>query len=693
MSQARQPGLRWRPDASSLSREKVDTLFLIITCALIMAPHGGHLPGWITQVSAGLLAWRCWITFRGERLPPRWLLLPVCLAVMLGVLLTYKTMLGRDTGVAMLVLLIAFKLLEMHAKRDAFVVVFLSFFLILMNFFYSQSVLTTVLMAVAVILVLTVQISFQYAQHAPPLRHRLQLAGGIVGLSVPLMLVLFILFPRFHGPFWGLPSQGNAGTSGLSNSMAPGNISKLALSSDVAFRVRFLDAVPPTSQLYWRGPVLGHFDGRTWTALAPGRSLAAANAVAAAPAAPVASATVRYRVTLEPSGQQSLFLLEMPDAPPRVAAHVVRMHPDMQSSTRAPINQRVRYDASSTLQSAYPGNETTLSLRDWVALPAGFNPRTHLLAAQMLRSSEDSAVLVQRALAMFREQNFRYTLEPPLLGQHTVDDFLFNTRSGFCEHYANAFVVLMRAMDIPARVVTGYQGGEMNQPGEYMTIRQSDAHAWAEVWLAQRGWVRIDPTAAVAPSRIEGSVRSILPQTLLGGLVRFNVEGQAWASAIRQLRMNWDALNNRWNQLVLDYSAGRQRDLLEALGFDDPDWRTLTTLMIAALGIVMAAIGLPLLRNRRRRDPLESLYERFCRSLQRQGQTRALHEGPQDWRQRMQASQAASPEKLRAWCEFLTLYETMRYAGPQKNTEGGQRVQHAPEPDLSRLRKLLTLCR
>ncbi len=693
MSEARQPLSGWRPDAGSLSREKVDTLFLIITCALIMAPHSVHLPGWITQVSAALLAWRCWITFRGEQLPSRWLLLPVCLAVMLGVLLTYKTMLGRDTGVAMLVLLIAFKLLEMHAKRDAFVVVFLSFFVILMNFFYSQSVLTTLLMAVAVILVLTVQISFQYAHHAPPLRHRLRLAGGIVGLSVPLMLVLFILFPRFHGPFWGMPGQGNAGTSGLSNSMAPGNISKLALSSDVAFRVRFNDAVPPTSRLYWRGPVLGNFDGRTWTVLPPGRMLAAgvpgANTTASA-ALRTSGAAVRYRVTMEPSGQQSLFLLEMPASPPEVTAHAVRMTPDMQLTTRTAINQRVRYDASSYLQFAYSGNETALSVRDWLQLPAGFNPQAHMLAAQMLRASADPEVLVQRVLAMFREKNFRYTLEPPLLGQHTVDDFLFNTRAGFCEHYANAFVVLMRAMEIPARVVTGYQGGEMNQPGEYMTIRQSDAHAWAEVWLPQRGWVRIDPTAAVAPSRIDGSLRSVLPQTILGGLVEFNVEGQAWAGVIRQLRMNWDAVNNRWNQMVLDYSAGRQRDLLEALGFHNPDWRTLTGLMAAVLTLVMAAVGLPLLRNRHRRDPLESLYERFCRNLQRQGQTRALHEGPQGWRQRLQATEAASPEKLRAWCEFLTLYETMRYAGPQSDPRGSP---HSFEPELSRLRKLLTLCR
>lgn len=690
MSDARARLFAWRPAAASLSREKVDSLLLIVTCALIMGPHGMHLPGWITQVSAGLLAWRCWITFRGERLPPRWLLLPVCLLVMTGVLLTYKTMLGRDTGVAMLVLLIAFKLLEMHARRDAFVVVFLSFFLILMNFFYSQSMLTSVLMGIAVVLVLTVQISFQYAQHAPPLRERLRLAGSIVGLAVPLMVVLFLLFPRFQGPFWGLQNQGNTGTSGLGNSMAPGNISRLALSSDIAFRVRFTDAVPPTPRLYWRGPVLGHFDGRTWTPLPAGRGPGGTLELRSA------SPATRYRVTLEPSGQRSLFALEMPAAVPQAGTHIIRVQPDMQLTTRAPINQRVRYDAASYLDFSYPGNETAASLRDWVQLPAGYNPRARQLASGMRNASGaagDPELLVKQVLAMFREQNFRYTLEPPLLGQNTVDEFLFNTRAGFCEHYANAFVVLMRAMDIPARVVTGYQGGEMNLLDNFMTVRQSDAHAWAEVWLAQRGWVRVDPTAAVAPSRIDSSLRSAVPQTLLGGLVSFNVEGSAWATAIQRMRMNWDALNNRWNQLVLDYSAGRQRDLLEALGFENPDWTTLTGLMIAALAVVAALVGLPLVlhNRRRRRDPLDSLYERFCQALARQGQARALHEGPQGWRQRLLAQQqASSPEKLRAWSEFLELYETMRYAAPRSPDRA---TLPSAAPELSRLRKLLSLCR
>ncbi|MDB5796913.1 MAG: hypothetical protein JWP36_815 [Paucimonas sp.] len=669
--------------ASNLSREKIDILFLIVTCALIMAPHGAHLPPWITQVALGLLAWRCWITLRGDRLPPRWLLLPVCLAVMTGVLFTYQTMLGRDTGVAMLVLLIAFKLLEMHAKRDAFVVVFLSFFLILMNFFYSQTVVTTALMAVAVVLVLTVQISFQYAQNAPPLRERLRLAGSIVGLALPLMVVLFLLFPRFHGPFWGGASQSSSGTTGLSDSMAPGHITKLALSSDIAYRVEFIDPVPRHAALYWRGPVLGVFDGRTWTPAPVRRNQAQPTLVRAN------DRLTRYRVTLEPTGQHSLFALEMPAQVPRIAAQSVTVQTDLQLLARTPVNQRIRYEAASYLDFQFSAPETARSLRDWVQLPPGFNPRTHELATQMLATSSDPNLLVQKVLEMFRQQNFRYTLEPPALGEHTVDEFLFSTRAGFCEHYASAFVVLMRAMDIPARVVTGYQGGEVNRLDGYMTVRQSDAHAWTEVWLGERGWVRVDPTAAIAPGRIESSLRSEATQTLLGGLVSFNMAGSKWEGALQNMRMNWDAINNRWNQMVLDYSATRQRNLLESLGFRDPGWRTLAALSIACFSLVMVAMGLPLLRNRRRRDRLEALYDRFCQSLSRQGMPRELHEGPRGWRNRLQADRAAAnPDKLRAWCEFLEVYEKLRYAGPPVQAGAASR-----DPDIARLRKLLRLCR
>jgi transglutaminase-like putative cysteine protease len=669
---------RWLDVFSALPREKLDTLFLTATCALIMAPHGSHLPGWIVQLALALLLWRGWITFRGDRLPPRWLLLPACLMAVVGVLLSHEVMLGRDTGVSMLFLLVAFKLLELHARRDALVVVFLSFFLILMNFFYSQSLLTALLMGLAVVLVLTVQISCQYVQQAPPLRVRLRLAGTIVGLALPLMAVLFLLFPRMSGPFWGAGSvNGASSTSGLSQTMAPGNITRLALNSEVAFRAQFQDPVPPNRQLYWRGPVLGHFDGRTWSALPAARARSAPIQMR------TGSAPTRYQVTLEPNNQNSVFLLEMPAAAPWIGNAPALLQQDLQMLARGPLTQRLRYDAVSWLDFEYRGNETEQSLKDWLQIPANYNPRSRELATQLRSSTHDAQQLAARVMQMFREQPFRYTLQPPALGQHSVDEFLFNTQSGFCEHYASAFVFLLRAMEIPARVVTGYQGGEINPLDGYMTVRQSDAHAWAEYHTPQRGWVRIDPTAAVAPARIESGSQAALPAGLLGGLVTVDAESR-WARGWLAMRANWDAINNRWNQWVLDYSASRQRNLLEKLGFGSPDWRKLAMLLMGAMALGVAAVSWILLRRRERQDPVAQVYQRFCQSLARQGLPREKHEGPAAWRTRLLSEERADPEKLRAYSEFLQLLETLRYAPANAARDQG---------GLARLKKLLALCR
>lgn len=670
-----------------ISRDKADTLLLLGACVLVMAPHASHVPGWVTAAAIVLLIWRGWITFRGNRMPSGWILLPMSVAAMGGVYLSYKTFFGQEAGVAMLVLLLAFKLLEMRAKRDLFVVVFLSFFLILTNFLYSQSIGTAVMMIAAVILMLTAQLSFQYTGVAPPLKHRLKLGSMIFGLAVPLTLVLFILFPRIQGPLWGLPADAQAGKTGLSNSMAPGNISKLALSGDIAFRVNFRDPAPPQGKLYWRGPVLGDFDGRTWTPLSQGMNQN--RGIAVTPR----SAPIRYQVTLEPSGQRSIFALEVPQSLPLIADHAVNLTSDLQLLVRQPITKRIRYDAASILDFDLQANESPAAMRSWLALPAGFNPEARRLAAR-LRSEHGSGMeVVNAVLRHFREQPFSYTLEPPALGRHTVDDFLFSTRAGFCEHYSSAFVVLMRAAGIPARVVTGYQGGEINAVDGFMTVRQSDAHAWAEVWLTGRGWIRIDPTAAVAPNRVQRNLGDVIPPRMLGGWVTLDGDRAAWVGALQKMRQRWDAVNNTWNQWVLDYSPARQKSLMESLGFSNPDWRSLTALMFGLGMLVMLAIVFPLVRNRVKIDPVDALYHALCKQLARQGYQRAAHEGPQSYRQRLMASGShLAPEKKAAAARFLEIYETIRYgAGQPAGTATSSASPHASLTN--QLKSLLAACR
>lgn len=639
-----------------MSRDKSDTLLLLATCALVLLPHAGHLPAWVVAVCAALLAWRGWITFRGNRMPPRLLLASVAVLAMGGVYLTYHTLFGREAGVTMLSLLLALKLLEMHAKRDLFVALFLSFFLILASFFYSQSIGTALMTVIAVIAILTTQLSFQYTGAIPPLRQRLRLGATIFALALPLTLVLFLLFPRIQGPLWGMPSDAQSAHSGLSDTMSPGNIAHLAQSDEIAFRVKFTDPVPPRRALYWRGIVLGAYDGRTWTPMLE-RADDDHRIVVRLRGTPV-----RYQVTLEPSGRRWLFALDLPQAAPLIESNPAALGADLQLLTARPIYQRLRYDVISHTDYELQPNESAPVLQQWLTLPHGLNPRTLEFAAHLRRQTSNNQEAINAVLHFFHEQDFHYTLEPPPLGRNEVDDFLFSTRAGFCEHYAGAFVVLMRAMDIPARVVTGYQGGEINPVDGFMTIRQSDAHAWAEVWLQHRGWMRVDPTAAVAPERIEHNIDNMLPQPVLGGLITLNAGRNAWLAKLHRLRQDWEAVVNAWNQWVLNYTPEKQMAFIRALGFERVDWRTMAGLMLVLGSLALAIAILPLLPNRPRIDPADALYLSLCRLMAQRGMPRAPHEGPRSYGSRLTGADSPLPaEKKAAVTRFLQLYETVRY--------------------------------
>ena len=663
-----------------MSRDKADTLLLLAACVMVLAPHVTHLPIWATTVCAALLLWRTWITFRGNRMPSRWILLPISILAMGGVYWTYKTFFGQEAGVTMLVLLLAFKLLEMRAKRDLFVIVFLSFFLMLASFFYSQSILAAALMVAAGVLMLTAQLSFQYTGTAPPLKRRLALGTLIVALAIPLTLVLFLLFPRIQGPLWGLPGDAQSARSGLSDSMSPGNISELALSGEIAFRAKFIDKPPPNANLYWRGPVFGAYDGRTWTPLQARMNFT--GPVAIAPR----GEPIRYQVTLEPNGRRALLALEMPLTAPQVTDNPSRLSVELQILTRKPIGQRIRYDAESYVEYELQPNASDAVLREWLELPRGYNPQTLELAGRLRSHLRGDTEAVDAILKYFRQEKFSYTLEPPLLGQHAVDDFLFSTRAGFCEHYASAFVVLMRALGVPARVVTGYQGGEINTVDGFMTVRQSDAHAWAEVWLKNRGWTRVDPTAAVAPERVERNLAGAIPPRLFGGLITLDRTPGAWMKALRELRHNWDAVTNSWNQWVLNYTPDRQRSLIQSLGFDNVDWRTLTGLMFGLGAIVTAVVALPLTRNRQKLNPVDRLYQALCRQMARRGCAPAKHEGPRAYAMRLtSASSPLNPVQKTAAARFLELYESIRYGSPDTS----KAAQKNSSALVSRLQSLL----
>ncbi|HWS74703.1 MAG TPA: DUF3488 and transglutaminase-like domain-containing protein, partial [Quisquiliibacterium sp.] len=489
---------------------------------------------------------------------------------------------------------------------------------------------------------------------------RFRTAGTILLQATPIAVLFFVLFPRVQGPLWGLPDDAHGGGTGLSESMSPGQISKLTQSEEVAFRVLFDGEAPPPASMYWRGPAFGEFDGRTWKPLERPRAPLPLPSVQGDPAS-----TLRYTITLEPTNRPWLFALEAPVRVEQLPSGGALLMPDMLLMARSPVTQRLRYRLESQSDYRFGLNETPASLENWLRLPDGFNPRTLALARQWLddpQQADRPEALLRRALAMFGAAPFRYTLEPPLLGRNSVDEFLFDTRAGFCEHYASALVVLMRATGIPARVVTGYQGAERNPVDGYWVVRQADAHAWAEVWLDGRGWVRVDPTAAIAPERIELGSRAFRPAGQRSGLDLSVLDG---------LRFNLDALGNAWSQWVLSYDHARQRRLLESLGMGF-DWQALVGLLAAGLVLLIGGVALLTLHPRRARDPIERCYAEFCQRLAAAGIDRAPHETSHRLLERAERSLPAdAAERART---IVALYNLLRYGS--EAPVRGERVRH-----------------
>jgi hypothetical protein len=325
--------------------------------------------------------------------------------------------------------------------------------------------------------------------------------------------------------------------------------------------------------------------------------------------------------------------------------------------TRDPITTLTTFEIQSSTHYSIEGNLPRAMLRADLMLPEHRNPRSVALARELRAQAGSDEAFIQSVLNKFRREQYFYTLEPPRLQSDAVDDFLFTTKRGFCEHFASAFTLLARAAGIPARVVTGYQGGEFNPMGNYLIVRQSDAHAWSEVWLAGKGWVRVDPTAAVAPERIERGRDAAIPasEPVPGRRLRQN-------ALFSQLRLMWDAANTYWNDQVVEFGNTQQQWLMSWFGADDADWRTLGTALVATFLLFFAAMsGYLAWRFRgKRREPLAQLYAQLCRKLARHGLAREPHEGPNDYLHRIADSR---PDLANPIDEMRALYISLRY-GP-----------------------------
>ncbi|KQW55178.1 transglutaminaseTgpA domain-containing protein [Variovorax sp. Root411] len=641
-------------ELAALPRDARDTLFLLCVIGLILLPQIENLPWWCTAITAMVLLWRASLSVQARSLPSKWWRIALLALILGATYATHRTLLGRDAGVTLIVSLLALKTLELRARRDAFVVFFLGFFAMLTNFFYSQSLLTAFTMLLALLGLLTALVNAHMPVGRPPLMQAARMAGWMALAGAPIMLALFLLFPRL-APLWGTPSDAMVGRSGLSNTMRVGTIAELALDDRIAARIKFDgDRAPPQSQLYFRGPVLTQFDGREWTALPSW-----ARGAQWSPNLRVSGEPVRYEVTLEASNRPWLLTLDASQQPPAAPGFEVAGTPDLQWIANRPVTDLVRYRAESYTQfQSGPLKRAGGQLQAYLALPPGTNPRTAALAAKMRAdpalANANAQAFVQAALRRLRTGGYGYTLEPGVYGNDTADEFWFDRKEGFCEHIASAFVVLMRNLNIPARIVTGYQGGELNGVDNYWIVRQSDAHAWAEIWQEGIGWTRVDPTGSVAPGRI-GQTQRLQPQP---GLIA-GAFGSMSPTLAQNIRAAWEAVNNGWNQWVLNYTQSRQLNLLKNIGFKAPSLEDLAYVLLYLLvGASLAGAGWTLW-ERSRHDPWLRLLGRARARLAKAGLQLPDTAPP---RQMAQAADARFGPAAQAVRDWLLKLEAQRYA-------------------------------
>jgi len=593
---------------------RVAILWVIAALTISMIPQLASMPANLVPITLLPIIWRLLAEFRGWKPMPMLLRVAATAIAVAALVVTHGGLMGRRAAVSMLVLMLSLKLLETFRTRDARIVASLSLFLCGTQFLFSQGIpmiayiIACLLSTLIALMYLQRQEAYENIRQAPETGRSLftELGFGIrlLLLALPVGLAVFLLFPRWGSPLWGVPEDALDARSGLSDSMTPGSIQSLFMDDSPAFRVEFETGTPRRSEMYWRGPVFWDFDGRTWKSSYMSRNLLAEVKPE------LETAPFRYEVQMEPTEQRWLFALDYPALVPRG----VRLTMDYQLLTRRPVTQLRSFVLASDPDFIDSPELKHTFRRSALELPEGFNPRTaEMMDAWRQEASSDSEI-IRRALDYFNQQQFHYTLNPPLLSNHTVDEFLFETQKGFCEHYASAFTIMMRMAGIPARVVTGYQGGWFNDFGSYMLVRQSDAHAWSEVWVKGSGWTRIDPTAAVAPQRVEQGSVSSLPE-------RRHLFDFQW---LRNTRNTFDLIQRTWNNWVVAFGAESQSRLFTIFGWGVFDTARLVFAMLAVVLVMAAAIFLlaPLLlkfRSSRKQDPLLRLWQKFIKKLRKAG--------------------------------------------------------------------------
>jgi transglutaminase-like putative cysteine protease len=633
-----------------------DQLAGIFAClALALAAHLGSLPVWVFVTVAASGGIRLMLARRGRAAPPRGVRLGMAALAIALLFLQFRTFNGLSAGTALLALMAGLKLLETDTRRDIYIITLSIYFVSVSALLESDSFWLLAYLIGVCWLSTAALLRLTTAVPVPDWRRCLRYSGRILSQALPLALVFWLFFPRLSTPLWQIPQDGHVAASGLSDTMSPGDIDQLALSDEVAFRVRFAAATPPPRELYWRGPVMHDFDGRTWS-----RSY---SMLRKPPPLQPQGPAYRYTVSLEANEHNWIFALDWPsqwNLPGGILTG------DYTLVRREPVSRPIDVDATSytRVQSLEPLSDG-LRRRD-TKIPANRNPRTAQFAQTLRSAHPDDLEYVRAVLAMFTQQPFYYTLTPPKLADNSVDAFLFDTKRGFCEHYASAFAVLMRAAGIPARVVTGYQGGTFNRFADYWILRQSDAHAWDEVWIEGPGWLRIDPTSSIAPERVEHGL-----DEGVGADERLTSRWQRRTPWFADARLRLDALRQLWRERILFFDQSSQQNLLERLRIPEPDAQKLVIVLTAALTAVLCWLTWTVRREVEptRRELLIRVYSRLCAKLAAVGIPRAAHEGAEDYAARVAQRRPDLKVAVTALCRH---YSRLRYAGAATRVTIGQ---------------------
>ncbi|HEY0285466.1 MAG TPA: DUF3488 and transglutaminase-like domain-containing protein [Pseudomonas sp.] len=630
---------------------RISLNWLLVGQALVIVPFASHVPIALIALWLACTFWRIQIFRMRVRIPGTWIKSGLLVGTAGGIFLARGSLVGLDAGAALLIAAFILKMLEMQTRRDALVLIFLGFFCVVVGYLFEDDLLWGLFTLLPVSTLLAALIGLQQSSLASKPLGTWKLAMKLLLQAVPLMLLLFLFFPRLD-PLWSLPQPSSKALIGLSDNMAPGDIAELSQSASLVFRASFEGAVPPRDQQYWRGLTLEQFDGRRW-------SQSSRAQVADAPDWQKQGEEVAYSIVMEPSGKPWLMTLDVAQA--QLAG--VRQMTDFRWQRRRPIEQSVLYDAKSWPDAV---RETVLSdgarLQN-LQLPIKGNPQAREWATDLQRRYRRADALVNGMLSYFTTQPYRYTLKPPTLGPNSIDDFLFTSRQGFCAHYAGAMTFVLRAAGIPARVVAGYQGGELNPQGNYISVRQFDAHAWVEYWQPGIGWRSVDPTAAVAPLRVElgleqalAADEEFLADSPMSALRYRNVP---WLNA---MRMSWDNLNYGWQRWVLGYQGQQQLQVLGRWfsGFDAP-------VFVGGVLAILALLTLWLFKPwQRESDSQLRLFNRFERLLARHGLKRLPGEGAQAFSQR---AMLYFPAHAQAIETFAREFEAQRY-GARANSVG-----------------------